>query len=121
MNKTNEELTLLIFKGLNKRDFSELDPYLHPDVALDFPGSGRMEGEKRVRIFLKALLRKYPVLVFNVYEVLVDGNLACAVWNNKGENLAGEAYSNQGMTLVHIDHGKITFISDYFKDTSFVK
>ena len=121
MERSNEELALLLFQAMNDRDFTLLDPYLHPEVAFDFPGAGRMEGVKRVTIFLKALLRKYPVLIFNVYETVVDGDLAVAVWNNHGKNLAGHPYQNSGMTLIHFESGKITFISDYFKDTSFVQ
>lgn len=121
MEKSNEELALLLFQAMNERDFSILDPYLHDDVAIDFPGAGRIEGVRKVTIFLKALLRKYPVLVFNVYETVVDRELVVAVWNNHGQNLAGHPYENAGMTLIHFDEGKITFISDYFKDTSFVQ
>lgn len=121
MEKSNEDLALLIFKAMNERDFSVLDPWLHPDISLDFPGAGRLEGVKRVTIFLKALLRKFPVLKFNVYETVVDGDLVCAVWNNHGQNLAGHPYENAGITLVHFEAGKITFISDYFKDTSFAQ
>lgn len=30
-------------------------------------------------------------------------------------------FSNSGVTLFHFTRGKISFISDYFKDTSFVE
>ncbi len=119
--KSNQDLAILFFKALNSGDFTDVDPFIHPDVALDFPGAGRIEGSKRVRIFIKTLHRKFPVLVFKVNEVIVDGNQICAVWTNHGENLAREPYTNSGLTLFHLEHGKITFISDYFKDTSFVK
>ncbi|MEA1875325.1 MAG: nuclear transport factor 2 family protein [Bacteroidota bacterium] len=117
----NQELALLFFRALNSRDFSEVDPYLHDEVALDFPGVGRIEGSRRVLVFIKTLHRKYPVLEFNVSEVFSDGGQICAIWTNKGENLAGEPYSNSGVTIFHHDQGKITFISDYLKDTSFIK
>lgn len=118
--KSNEDLALKFFKALSLRDFSEVDPFVHPDVVLDFPGVGRIEGARRVFIFIKTLHRKYPVLDFMVNEVFSDGNQICAIWTNKGENLAREPYSNSGATIFHLDHGKIIFISDYFKDTSFV-
>ena len=121
MEKDNIELALLIFKSMNSRSFEEIDEYLDPHLAFDFPGAGRIEGKKRVVIFWNAILRKYPVLSFNVYEFFADGKQVCALWTNKGENIAGEPYNNSGISIFHIEHGKIKFVSDYFKDTSFVK
>ena len=49
----------------------------------------------------------------------MEGDHACAVWSNEGENKKGNPYNNRGATLVQISEGKIVFMSDYFKDTSF--
>jgi hypothetical protein len=38
-----------------------------------------------------------------------------------GEDIKGNPYKNAGVTLLHFNQGKISFISDFFKDTSFVK
>lgn len=114
-----EDLALELFKGMNSRDFSTIEPYFSEELVLDFPGSGEIAGKRRVIVFMNALLRKYPDLTFNVREVLVDEDLACAVWTNKGRNLAGEPYQNAGITLFHLEDGMITYLSDYFKDTSF--
>ena len=118
---TNIDLALLLYKAMNNRSFKEIDQYLNESLSFDFPGAGRVEGKRRVLIFLQALLRKYPVLCFNVYEYFADGDQVCVLWTNKGENIAGEPYENSGTTIMHIEDGKLTFISDYFKDTSFVK
>ena len=91
------------------------------NVALDFPGARRIEGFKSVQIFLKALLRKYSTLTFTVSEVIVEKERACVVWTNEGEHIDGNPYTNRGLTLMVFSENKITFISDYFKDTSFVK
>jgi ketosteroid isomerase-like protein len=116
-----EEKASVIFKAMNTRDFSELEKIVSGDVVFDFPGAGRIEGYKRVIIFLKALLRRYPQLTFEVSEIITGSQRACVVWTNKGEDIEGNAYKNNGMTLLHFSEGKIKFISDYFKDTSFVR
>ncbi len=121
MEYNNQESALLLFKAMNERSFALVENHLDAEVVLEFPGVKAIMGKKRIIIFLGALLRKYPVLQFNVHEVVVDGDRVCAVWTNQGNNLAGEPYSNSGITLFHIEKGKILFISDYFKDTSFVK
>jgi len=117
---TYPELTLSVFNAMNSRDFSELEKNVTENVAFDFPGAGRIEGARRVILFLKALLRKYPKLHFTVSEVLVDKHKACAVWTNAGVSSDGGPYANSGITLLYFEGDKIRFISDYFKDTSFV-
>ena len=118
---SRKELPKLVFNAMNIRDFSILDPYLNENVVLDFPGAGRIESLKKVIIFMKALLRKYPILKFNISDVISENERSCVVWTNKGEKLNGEPYSNSGISLVHFYGGKIILISDYFKDTSFLQ
>jgi ketosteroid isomerase-like protein len=110
-----------IFTAMNTRDFSGLEEIMDEEAVFDFPGVEPVEGCRKVIIFLKALLRKYPTLTFTVSEVIVNENRACAVWSNQGEHIDGHPYKNRGITLLHFSGKKINFISDYFKDTSFVK
>ena len=115
-----QQLTRSVFTAMNSRDFSELEQNITDNVAFDFPGAGRIDGKKRVILFLKALQRKYPRLVFTISEIIISSDRSCAVWTNDGVSSEGNPYRNSGITLLHITDGKISFISDYFKDTSFV-
>ncbi|MEI6126426.1 MAG: nuclear transport factor 2 family protein [Pseudomonadota bacterium] len=115
------ELAQIIFIAMNTRDLSALERHLSATAIFDFPGAGRIEGSRRILIFLKALFRKYPRLRFTVDDILVAGQRACIVWTNEGESARGTVYKNSGVTLVRLSCGKIDFISDYFKDTSFVE
>jgi len=110
-----------IFAAMNSRDPSGLSLHLAEDAVFDFPGAGRISGHKKILTFLKALFRKYPRLTFRIDDIIVEGDRACTVWSNEGEDAHGTAYQNRGITLVRITDGEITFISDYFKDTSFVE
>lgn len=115
------ELSGAIFTAMNSRNFTEFDEIVADDVCLDFPGAGLLKGKKKVLIFMKALLRKYPVLEFKVSEIITGKKRAVVVWTNQGEHIDGTPYSNSGMTLVCFKGWTISFISDYFKDTSFVR
>lgn len=123
MNTTNstQEMVTGLFNAMNTQDFSNLENQVTENVAFDFPGAGYIEGAKRVIIFLKALLRKYKTLTFTINDILIDDDKACAIWVNEGEHISGHKYTNSGVTLIHFTNNKISFISDYFKDTSFVK
>jgi len=110
----------VIFEAMNSRDLSLLDPHLSDDVRFDFPGSGVITGKKRVLVFLKALLRKYPDIAFSIQDVITGDDKFCVVWTNTARLDTPRPYRNSGITLVRCAGNRITFISDYFKDTSFV-
>ena len=109
-----------IFEAMNSHNLMALEKNLAEHAILDFPGTGIIEGSRRIIVFIKALLRKYPRLAFNVDDIIIDKERICVVWHNEGESSTGTAYANRGITLVHLAADKITLISDYFKDTSFV-
>jgi ketosteroid isomerase-like protein len=119
LNKDNHRMAQEIFHAMNTRDFTAFEQVIAEDVAFDFPGAGKVEGSRRTLLLLKSLLRKYPKLHFSISEVITEGERVCVVWTNEGEDIKGSAYSNAGITLLHFSEGKISFISDYFKDTSF--
>ena len=116
-----KDLAHILFTAMNSRDLSELEKYLAEGAVFDFPGAGTIQGKKKILVFLKILFRKYPRLTFTVEDVIVEGDRACAVWSNKGESKDGKPYENRGVTILRVYNGQIVSLSDYFKDTSFVR
>ncbi len=123
MNEKEQKrkLAKLVFDCFNVRDFAQVQPFVAPDIVFNFPGVGDILGDRKSLFFMKMLLRKYPVLEFDISEIIVEGEKAVTVWTNKGKNIKGEEYSNSGMTLFNFNGGMISFISDYFKNTSFTE
>jgi ketosteroid isomerase-like protein len=115
-----KKIALSVFEAMNTSNFSEFEKNAANDLNFYFPGADRVEGVKRVIIFFKVLLRKYNNLTFTVSDVIVENKKACVVWTNKGEEKDGKLYKNSGITLFHFTNNKVSFISDYFKDTSFI-
>jgi ketosteroid isomerase-like protein len=116
-----KQLTEQVFEAMNTRDFELFDSLIADDVAFDFPGVGRVKGRRRTLLMLRSLLRKFPKLHFTVSEIIEDRDRSVAVWTNEGIDDKGNPYSNSGVTLLYSRGGKVTFLSDYFKDTSFVE
>ncbi len=114
-----KRIAVSIFDAMNTGEFSKFQDNALEDISFDFPGTDRIEGAKRVILFFKVLLRKYKNLKFNVNDVVVGDKKACVVWTNKGEYLDGSLYENSGITLFYFSGDRISFISDYFKNTSF--
>ncbi len=115
-----KEIALSVFETMNTSNFSEFEKNAAGDLNFDFPGADRVEGVKRVILFFKILLRKYNKLTFTVSDVIVENKKVCVVWTNEGEEKDGKPYKNSGITLFHFTDDKVSFISDYFKDTSFI-
>ena len=121
MNKDlYRKIAVSVFDAMNSSEFSVFENYADDNLSFDFPGVDRVEGVKRVILFFKVLLRKYNNLKFNVSDVIVENDKACVVWTNHGEEKNGGVYKNSGMTLFHFNKDKVLYISDYFKDTSFI-
>ncbi len=110
----------VIFSSLNNRELNKLTDHLDENATFDFPGTKPIKGRKKILTFFKILFRKYPRLTFTVHESIVDGEKVCMLWTNEGITSNNTPYANQGVTYVHISSGKIHFISDYFKNTSFI-
>jgi ketosteroid isomerase-like protein len=114
------KLAQLVFDCFNQRDFAAVEPFVSENIVLNFPGIGDIQGKKRTIIFMKSLLRKFPKLNFVISEIILEANNVVVVWLNTGVTVAGESYANSGMTLIKFEGEGITFISDYFKNTSFI-
>jgi ketosteroid isomerase-like protein len=119
-NAATPDLVQMLFAALNSRDLSALEHHLAEDAGFDFPGPGLISGRKKILLFLKILFRKFNRLTFSVERIIQDGDCACVIWTNEGHEKTGEAYRNRGITFLQFEEGKIIFLSDYFKDTSFI-
>ena len=117
--KQNRQIAGIIFTSLNSRELDHLSNYLDENATFDFPGTKLIKGRKKILTFFKILFRKYHSLTYTVEETIAEGEQVCVLWSNEGITAIGNPYSNQGITFVHITEGKIHFISDYFKNTSF--
>jgi ketosteroid isomerase-like protein len=118
---TVERCVRAFFSAMNTRNYDDLQRLLTPAVRFDFPGSGAIQGSRRMLGFLKVLFRTYAHLEFTIQEVLVDGEMACVLWANDGRRVDGYPYSNSGVTIIRFSGDSIIYMSDYFKDTSFTE
>jgi ketosteroid isomerase-like protein len=72
-----EEATVLkFFKVFNQRDVAEMGNLLHPDAEFYFPKTQPLIGKERILKFLNILFRQYPELIFDIRQVIHQGNKA---------------------------------------------
>jgi ketosteroid isomerase-like protein len=115
------QIVISFYDAMSNRDFEKLASFLQDDAVFEFPGAKICTEKKRVMLLLTMLTRKYTVLNFRVSDCIVENEFAIAIWTNSGQSASGEDYSNSGVTVFRFCDDKIVFISDYFKDTSFIK
>ena len=113
-----EELSIdQFFEFVNTRDLTMLEKLLSEDAEFFFPKTKPLVGREQIIRFFRILFRQYPELVFQVHRRIVQRGTAAVHWVNRGVNKRGQPYDNEGVTLLEMESGTITFISDFFKDT----
>ena len=114
---SEEQTFLKFFEVLSEQSLDEADNLLDPQAEFYFPKTQPLVGTDRLLKFLKIFFRQYPELVFTVLRVIHNGDQAAVHWTNRGINRRKEPYENEGVTIMEIKEGKISFISDFFKNT----
>ncbi len=107
------------FEKANKKEFEGLKITLAPNAAFYFPGTKMVQGPDKICQLLRVISRKYPDLTFTIKEIIIENNNAAVSWTNQGTDRQGNCYNNEGVTIIKTANGLITYLSDYFKDTSF--
>ena len=105
------------FEVFNSRDLEAMGQLFNQDAEFYFPKTQPLIGKDRILKFLKLLFRQYPELSFTVVRVICEENLSAVHWTNSGLNRRKEPYENEGATILEFKEGKISWISDFFKDT----
>ncbi len=114
----SEQQTILkFFEVFNSRNMEKMGDLLHPEAEFYFPKTQPLIGKDRILKFLKLLFRQYPELSFTVVRVICQEHQAAVHWTNRGMNRRKEPYANDGATILEFKDGKISYISDFFKDT----
>ena len=112
-----EQTFLKFFEVLSEQALDKADNLLAPQAEFYFPKTQPLVGKDRILKFLKIFFRQYPELSFTVVRVILQGDQAAVHWTNRGMNRRKEPYENEGVTILEMENGKISFISDFFKNT----
>ena len=116
---SDEQTIIRLFEIINRRDLDRFDDLLTEDAEFYFPKTQPLLNRDRIIRFFRILFRQYPQLKFQIQREIIQGKMAAVHWTNRGIHKSGEAYENEGVTILELEGDKIRFISDFFKDTSF--
>jgi ketosteroid isomerase-like protein len=112
---SNVELAKLFLNVLGSDDLSSLRDLFSEDVRIEYPGLRAVTGRGKVVLLLKKIFSRFETLRFEALDFIQDGEKLCVTWKNDGQLKTGEAFCNEGATVLHIRNGTIGYVSDYFK------
>lgn len=116
----SRELVEKFMVDLESRDVERLRPWFHDESVLWMPPVGKIEGARRILAAFRIIFRGYSDLHWNVTNIMDAGNRRFVYetdsWGTIGKSTP---YKNHILTIIDFDeHGRIVFLSDYFKDTA---
>jgi limonene-1,2-epoxide hydrolase len=108
-------------RDLNTHDLALIESWFTETTSLWIPPRAPVTGARRIAALYRAVCRMYDELRWRVTEVHPIGAAGFVYLTESWGALKGGApYKNSIVTLIRFDAGgKIEFLSDYFKDTSF--
>lgn len=113
----DDHISTEFFEAVNNRNLDQMGDLLTEEAVFYFPKTQPLLGKDRIQRFFKILFRQYPELSFEVKMKIIEGKRSAVHWTNKGVSRKDEPYENEGITILEEDGEKISFISDFFKDT----
>ena len=113
----NKNFLLKFFDLINGREWDALEKFLAEDAEFHFPKTKPLLNKGRILKFMALLWKMVPELHFNVQRTIIQGNVAAVHWTNHGRDRKNPSYTNEGVTILEYKDDKITYISDFFKNT----
>ena len=107
------------FDALSANDIGRAADVFAADGVLLFPGLRSVSGRPLVKRMLGLIRRKYSNITWNINSTIYADSWLVSAWSVYGEfQQTGAKYENEGISLIKLDPaGRITMLSDYFKDT----
>ena len=115
------------FEALNRHDLAKFMAAWREDGVFVYPGeipeSGTFRGREAVEGWVRRFFEQFPTIAFNVRDICVRNlldfvgtNVVAVHWNLSLVNREGRQGQNSGITLITLEHGKVTFVEDFIFD-----
>ena len=112
---SNVELAQSFLRILGGGNLSSLKELFSEDIRFEYPGIAAITGRGKAVLLLKQIMSRFETLQFEATDFIQDGEKLCVIWKNGGRLKTGEAFHNEGVTVLHVRNGSIGYVSDYFK------
>lgn len=115
-----KERILAFMEDMQSNDASRIAEWFAEESVLWIPPAAQVEGKSRIKALFRAMFTRYEFLKWNIVDILpVAENRCIHICESHGKLRGSDEYRNRVITdIVFNSEGKITSLSDYFKDTA---
>jgi limonene-1,2-epoxide hydrolase len=115
-----KERILAFMEAMQSNDAARISDWFSDDAKLWIPPAQPVEGISRVRALFRAMFTRYEFIEWTIIDILpVSDNRCIHICQSRGKIKGSEEYYNRVITdITFNDEGKISSLSDYFKDTA---
>ncbi len=82
------------------------------DVEVTFLGQGTFHGIPAVRRFMTFSAGLLEDVEFDIHTLIVDGEVAAAVWSETATTAAGEPWANHGVDVIRVRDGRVVALHE---------
>lgn len=120
VNRLMKERILAFMDAMQSNDAALISDWFSDDAVLWIPPAQPVCGISRVRALFRAMFNRYDFLKWTIIDILpVSDNRCIHICESYGKIKGCDEYRNRVITDITFNNeGKISSLSDYFKDTS---
>jgi len=115
------------FEAMNQHDLTKSMPVWRDDCVFIYPGeiyaSGTFRGKSAVEGWFRDFFQQFPRIQFNIQDICVQNifamtgtNVVTVHWNIELTNRQGREGQNSGVSVLHIEGGKVVQLKDFMFD-----
>ena len=107
-------------EDMHSGDACRVANWFAEDSELWIPPAAPIKGHSRIKALFRAMFGRYEFLTWHIVDILPVGPMRCIhICESHGKLKGFAEYRNRVITDICFNEaGKITSLSDYFKDTS---
>lgn len=114
-----KERIVAFMVDMHTNDACKVAEWFAEESSLWIPPAMPVEGKTRIKALFRAMFSRYEFLNWNILDILPVSEHRCIhICQSHGKLKGREEYRNQVITdITFNEDGKITILSDYFKNT----
>lgn len=93
-------------------DMAGMLDQMSDDVEVRFLAQGTFRGLEEVRRFMAFSSGLLTGLEFRIEDLLVDGELACAIWHERALTFAGDPWETHGVDVIRVRDGRVVMLHE---------
>jgi ketosteroid isomerase-like protein len=123
-----KKATARAFEAMNRHDLASFMSGWREDAVFTYPGdvpeSGTFEGKRAIEAWFGRYFEHFPEIRYDIEDIcvrnsfdLVGNNVLSVQWALRLTNRKGRTSTNNGVTMVTIQGGKVIAVKDFYFDT----